>query len=61
MVGADEHDKESDKGQKQKTDKGYEIPVPKRREFFENLEKASEPDAEDEDDSDGGAGGEVKE
>lgn len=45
----------------QETDEGYEIPVPKRREFFENLEKASEPDTEDEDESDRSAGREVEE
>ena len=27
----------------QKTEKGLEIPVPKRDEFFENLEKVSKP------------------
>jgi hypothetical protein len=27
---------------KQETDKGYEIPIPKKQDFFENLEKASE-------------------
>lgn len=45
----------------QETETGHEIPVPKRREFFENLEKVSQPDAEDEDDSDGGSGGEADE
>jgi len=28
---------------KQKTSRGYEIPVPKRDDFFSNLEKVSKP------------------
>ena len=31
------------KGRKQKTRKGYEIPVPRRGDFYKNLEKAAEP------------------
>lgn len=31
---------------KQKTPKGYEIPVPKRDEFFGDLEKVSKPKGE---------------
>jgi len=53
-------DMEDEKDLTQETETGHEIPVPKRREFLENLEKASEPDAEDEDDSDRSAGGEVE-
>jgi len=30
-----------DQQQKQKTPKGYEIPVPKRGDFFRNLKKAA--------------------
>jgi hypothetical protein len=33
--------KDSDK---QKTPKGHEIPIPTRKDFFENLRKASEPE-----------------
>jgi hypothetical protein len=29
---------------KQKTEKGLEIPVPKRKDFFGSLEKVSKPD-----------------
>ena len=28
----------------QRTEKGLEIPVPKRKDFFDNLEKVSKPD-----------------
>jgi hypothetical protein len=36
---------ETEPKQKQKTKTGAEIPVPKRGEFFENLKRASKPEA----------------
>jgi hypothetical protein len=32
--------------QTEQTPKGLTVPVPKRREFFDNLKKVAEPDAE---------------
>lgn len=43
---------------RQRTDKGYEIPVPERGEFYDALKKAVEAHDEDEAESDGGDGGE---
>ena len=41
------------KDAKQKTQRGHEIPVPKKGEFFDNLKKASKPSPpEKESDSD---------
>lgn len=54
-----ETQEQDDKAKTQETDEGYEIPVPERGAFYEALEKASEP--EDEEDSDRSAGGEEQE
>jgi hypothetical protein len=34
----------ADDKQTEKTPEGLEVPVPERREFFDNLKKVSEPD-----------------
>ena len=36
------------KPNKQKTEQGHEIPVPKRSEFFDNLKKAATPHEDEE-------------
>ena len=35
----------------QRTDKGTDIPVPSREDFFDNMEKVAKPDADADDDS----------
>lgn len=50
-----------DEGEKtQKTDDGYEIPIPKRGAFYDALQKAVEPHDEDEGESDRSKGGKSK-